>query len=66
VDTAGEPPNVGDAKTAAIEYHDTGQYVDDLADVAAHAIAWIGTQVPETPAPPSCLTSTKPRRRTGK
>ena len=50
-DTGGEPPNVGDAKTAAVEYHDTGQYQHDLADVAAQAIAWIGTQVPETARP---------------
>ena len=50
-DTVGEPPNVGDTKTAAIEYHDSGQYQHDLADVAAQAIAWIGTRVPETPRP---------------
>jgi hypothetical protein len=65
-ETAGEPLNVGDTKTAAIEYHDSGQYQHDLADVAAQAIAWIGTQVPEAPAPPSCSTSAKPRCRTGK
>src|ERR1700693_942605 len=48
-DTAGEPANVGDAKTAAIAYHDSGQYQHDLAEVAAQAINWIGTQAPTTP-----------------
>jgi acid phosphatase len=48
-DAAGEPANVGDVKTAATAYHDSGQYEHDLAEVAAHAIAWIGTQVPNTP-----------------
>ena len=48
-DTAGEPANVGDAKTAAIAYHDSGQYQHDLAEVAAQAIDWIGTQAPNTP-----------------
>src|ERR1700758_3764381 len=50
-DTAGEPANVGDAKTAAIRYHNSGQYQHDLAEVAAQAIAWIGAEVPETPRP---------------
>src|SRR3984957_20232604 len=48
-DTAGEPANIGDAKTAAIAYHDSGQYQHDLAEVAAQAINWIGTQAPTTP-----------------
>ncbi len=43
--------NVGDVKTAAIEYHDSGEYQHDLADVAAQAIAWIGNQAPTTPRP---------------
>jgi HAD superfamily, subfamily IIIB (Acid phosphatase) len=50
-DTAGEPANVGDAKTAAIAYHDSGQYGHDVAVVAAQAIDWIGTRVPITPRP---------------
>jgi predicted secreted acid phosphatase len=50
-DIAGEPANVGDAKTAAIEYHDSGQYQHDLTAVAAQAISWIGAEVPETPCP---------------
>lgn len=44
-----EPANVGDAKTAAISYYDSGQYLHDLAVVAAEAINWIGNQVPTTP-----------------
>ena len=44
-----EPSNVGDAKTAAVAYHDSGQYQHDLAVVAAQAINWIGTEVPTTP-----------------
>jgi predicted secreted acid phosphatase len=48
-DAAGEPANVGDVKTAATAYHDSGQYEHDLAEVAAQAIAWIGTQAPTTP-----------------
>lgn len=48
-DTAGEPANVGDAKTAAIAYHDSDGYQHDLAEVAAQANSWIGTQVPITP-----------------
>jgi predicted secreted acid phosphatase len=48
-DAAGEPANVGDAKAAAIAYHDSGQYQHDLAEVAAQAINWIGTQAPTTP-----------------
>jgi predicted secreted acid phosphatase len=50
-DTAGEPANVGDAKTAAIAYHDSGLYQRDLAEVAAQAIAWIANQVPNTARP---------------
>lgn len=48
-DAAGEPANVGDAKTAAVAYHDSGQYQHDLAEVAAQAVNWIGTQAPTTP-----------------
>jgi predicted secreted acid phosphatase len=48
-DTTGEPANVGDAKIAALAYHDSGQYQHDLAEVAAQAIVWIGNTVPTTP-----------------
>jgi predicted secreted acid phosphatase len=50
-DTAGQPVNVGDAKTAATRYHDTGEYQADLAHVAAQAIAWIATEAPATQRP---------------
>jgi HAD superfamily, subfamily IIIB (Acid phosphatase) len=50
-DIAGEPANVGDVKTAAVAYHDSGQYEHDLAVVAAQAIDWIGIQAPITPRP---------------
>src|SRR3979411_2836926 len=50
-DIAGEPANVGDVKTAAVAYHDSGQYEHDLAVVAAQAIDWIGLQAPITPRP---------------
>lgn len=50
-DTGGEPANVGEAKAAAIAYHDSGQYMTDLAEVAAQAITWIGDQAPATPRP---------------
>ncbi|HZA09205.1 HAD family acid phosphatase [Mycobacterium sp.] len=50
-DTAGEPTNVGDAKIAATQYHDSGQYMTDLAEVAAQAMNWIGTQAPTTNRP---------------
>jgi predicted secreted acid phosphatase len=50
-DNTGEPANVGDAKTAATAYRDSGQYMLDLAEVAAQATTWIGDQVPVTPRP---------------
>ncbi|MGD9616710.1 MAG: HAD family acid phosphatase [Alphaproteobacteria bacterium] len=36
-----QPPNVGDAKTAATAYHDSGAYARDLALVASEAGAWV-------------------------
>ena len=36
-----EPPNVGDAKLAAIAYHDSGAYQRDLEAVTAPAAAWL-------------------------
>src|ERR1700732_2745087 len=48
-DTAGEPANIGDAKPAAIAYHDSGKYQKDPVDVAARAIHWLGAQAPPTP-----------------
>jgi predicted secreted acid phosphatase len=48
-DALGEPANVGDAKNSALEYHDSGRYEHDLAEVAAQAINWIASTVPATP-----------------
>jgi len=45
-DTTGEPINVGDAKTAAIEYHDSGAYQAGLADVGAQAMVYIANRAP--------------------
>jgi predicted secreted acid phosphatase len=50
-DVAGEPVNVGDAKAAAIAYHDSGQYMNDLAQVAAQAMAAIGNRAPTATRP---------------
>ncbi len=39
--TQQQPANVGDAKTAALSYHDSGAYDRDLAIVANDASRWI-------------------------
>ena len=49
--TTGEPINVGDTKTAAIQYHDSGQYMTDLAHAAAQAMVSIGTRAPTATRP---------------
>ncbi|MBV9479345.1 MAG: acid phosphatase [Acidobacteria bacterium] len=36
-----QPANVGDAKIAALAYHDSGAYDHDLNEVAEKAIGWI-------------------------
>jgi predicted secreted acid phosphatase len=36
-----QPANVGDAKTAALAYHDSGAYDRDLATVASEASRWL-------------------------
>jgi len=50
-DTTGEPANVGDAKTAAIQYHDSGAYDAGLAEVNAQAMNWIATAARSTDRP---------------
>lgn len=50
-DTTSEPDNVGDLKTAAVEYHDSGAYEAGLEEVAAQAINWIANQAPITNRP---------------
>jgi hypothetical protein len=44
--TAGsQPSNVGDAKIAALAYHDSGAYDRDLAAVTAKANRWLARRV---------------------
>jgi predicted secreted acid phosphatase len=44
VTVASQPSNVGDAKIAALKYHDSGEYAQDLAQVAGQANDWLGTR----------------------
>lgn len=46
-----QPPNVGDAKIAATEYHESGAYQRDLAAVTAAASAWIRERAPQVDRP---------------
>jgi predicted secreted acid phosphatase len=46
-----QPPNVGDAKRLATEYHDSGAYARDLAAVAAEASEWIARRAPQVRRP---------------
>lgn len=46
-----QPPNVGDAKTTATEYHDSGAYLTDLQLATAPAVAWIGERAPAVDRP---------------
>lgn len=41
VTVTSQPANVGDAKIAALAYHDSGQYSHDLVTVADQAAEWI-------------------------
>jgi acid phosphatase len=41
VTVTSQPANVGDAKTAALAYHQTGQYARDLVTVADQAAEWV-------------------------
>ena len=49
-----QPPNVGDAKVAALAYHDSGAYDRDLAKVASAAGQWL-TRVADTVARPALV-----------
>lgn len=46
-----EPPNVGDAKTVATQYHDSGAYDADLTAATASAVPWIVTTAPKATKP---------------
>jgi predicted secreted acid phosphatase len=49
--TRGEPVNVGLAKLAAVEYHDSGDYMSDLARAAAPANDWLRQRAPQVSRP---------------
>src|ERR1700754_368396 len=46
-----EPANVGDRKTDALTYYDSGAYLTNLQQAAAPAIAWINEQAPRVARP---------------
>lgn len=46
-----QPPNVGDAKIAATEYHTSGAYERDVTAVTAEAGAWIAERAPQVDRP---------------
>jgi predicted secreted acid phosphatase len=46
-----QPPNVGEAKTVATAYHDSGAYARDLDLLASTAGAWIVRRAPEVSHP---------------
>ena len=46
-----QPANVGDLKTEAIRYYDSGAYLTDLQLAAAPAVAWIDEQAPRVDRP---------------
>lgn len=46
-----EPPNVGDAKSVATEYHDSGAYLADLGLATAPAVRWIADRAPHVGRP---------------
>ncbi len=51
ITVADQPRNVGDAKTAALAYHDSGAYARDLAVVAGRATSWISGRAANTLRP---------------
>lgn len=46
-----QPANVGDAKIAALAYHDSGAYNRDLATVAGEAARWLASRAPSVSRP---------------
>ena len=46
-----EPVNVGLAKLASVEYHDSGNYMSDLARAAAPAGDWLRQRAPQVARP---------------
>ncbi len=46
-----EPANIGDLKSDAVGYYDSGAYLTNLAQAAAPAIAWIDFRAPQVDRP---------------
>jgi predicted secreted acid phosphatase len=46
-----QPSNIGDLKTEATHYYDSGAYLTDLQLAAAPAVAWINDQAPRVDRP---------------
>ncbi|MDT5317396.1 MAG: hypothetical protein QOE74_6416 [Mycobacterium sp.] len=46
-----EPANIGDLKSEAVAYYDSGAYLTDLQLVTAPAIAWIREEAPRVDRP---------------
>ncbi len=44
ITVASQPANVGDARTVALKYHDSGEYAQGLAQVAGQADDWLQTR----------------------
>jgi predicted secreted acid phosphatase len=51
VTTGSQPSNVGDAKIAALAYHDSGAYDRDLAAVATKADRWLARRISSVSRP---------------
>jgi hypothetical protein len=46
-----QPANIGDLKTEATQYYDSGAYLTDLQLAAAPAVAWIDEEAPRVDRP---------------
>src|SRR4051812_2497498 len=46
-----QPANIGDLKTEATQYYDSGAYLTDLQLATAPAVAWINEEVPRVQRP---------------
>ena len=51
VTVSSQPANVGDAKIAALAYHDSGAYYRDLATIASAAGRWLASAAGTVPRP---------------
>ncbi len=46
-----QPPNIGDLKTDAVGYYESGAYVTDLESATSPAIGWIAEEAPRSDRP---------------